>query len=123
MIFNDYKIKEVSPEGEFLFNLKQKTFGKGTHVGFLMGGFYGILVQLGLDGDKVKSDDEIDIKRLKEECESLYSMFDEWFDDYHKIEKSIFDEWERVGKPVALEYQKGIKKRCDEQDAAKAEYY
>jgi len=123
MVFNDYEIKEVTPEGEFLFNLKQKTYWHGSSVGFLMGDFYGILVQLGLDGNDVKSDGEIDIKRLKEECNSLYSSMTNWFSEYEKIADSIFDEWERIGKPVALEYQKGIKKRCDEQDAVKSEYH
>lgn len=112
MVFEDYKIKEVSPEDSFLAELIEKTYWLGANDGFVLGGLYGII-----EGVKGKGDVET-VKELEE----FYTVIERVMNQYSDLHKFISEEWSRRGKPKSLRQQENEKRIADKRDEYKAEY-
>ncbi len=114
MIFEDYKIKEVSPEDSFLAELIEKTYWLGTNDGFVLGGLYGII-------ESVKRKGDTETETVKE-LEAFYNVIECAMNQYSDLHKFISEEWNRRGKPKSLKQQESEKLAADRRDEYKAEY-
>lgn len=112
MTFEDYKIKEVSPEDSFLAELIEKTYWLGANDGFVLGGLYGIIENV-----KEKGDTET-VKGLEE----FYDVIERVTNQYSDLHKFISEEWNRRGKPKSLRQQESEKREADKRDEYRAEY-
>lgn len=112
MVFEDYKIKDVTPEDSFLAELIEKTYWLGANDGFVLGGLYGII-----ESAKEKGDAET-VKELGE----FYDVIERVMNQYSDLHKFISEEWNRRGKPKSLRQQENEKRTADKRDEYKAEY-
>jgi len=112
MTFNDYEIKEVTPENSFLGELIEKTYWLGSAHGFILGEMQRVIEQ----ADKRNLD-------MARELDELYLGVNNLLTQYSEIHEFIGKEWNIRGKPESLRQQQIEKKNADERDAKKAEYY
>lgn len=113
MVFEDYKIKGVTPEDSFLAELIEKTYWFGANDGFVLGEIYGVI-----EGVKEKGDTET-VKELEE----FYDVIERVITQYSDLHKFISEEWNRRGKPKSLRQQENEKHEADKRDEYKSEYY
>lgn len=111
MVFENYTIKEVSPEDSFLGELVEKTYAIESGHGFVLGDLYGII--------KHVDDRNFDITR---ELDSLYLSLNSLLTQYDNLHKAIVEEWARRGKPKSLNQQAGEKRLADEKDNYRSEF-
>lgn len=112
MVFENYKIKEVSPEDSFLGELIEKTYWLGANDGFVLGGLYGII-------ENIKENGNVEMAR---ELEEFYDVIERVMNQYSDLHKFISEEWNRRGKPKSLRQQENEKRAADKRDEYKSEY-
>lgn len=105
MVFNDYKLKEVSQEDAFLGELVKNLDGFNQAFEFFMGEFQAL--------------NENDDRRNTKDVHELFEMGSDIFKGYQIIKENITQEWERRGKPLSLRQQEAEKRHYDKLDEEK----
>lgn len=106
MIFNDYKIPEnITVEDEFMYNLISKLYEVGSHTGFVLGEFHGLI--------KHMKENNVSDELIKE-AEHCYKSVEEHLKEYNiDIYKFVSDRWVDLGKPLSLEAHRTRKRQVE----------
>lgn len=96
MYYEEYKVPEsVSEQDEFIFNMIDEFYTVGSHTGFVMGEFVGLIEHM--------KEKELPADIIKE-AETVFSAVNGHLSEYHdSIYGMVKDEWERLGKPLSME--------------------
>ena len=115
MIYNNYKIPEnITAEDEFMYTLINKFYCVGSHYGFVMGSFMGLIEHM--------KENNIS-NEIIEEAGAVYDFVKSHLNEYdNDIYEFIYKRWEEIGKPLSLSAHLAKKARLDKEDDCKSEY-
>ena len=115
MVFNNYQIPEnITAEDEFMYNLMDKLYWAGSHYGFVMGAFTGLIEHM--------KENKVSDKLIKE-AEDVFNSVDTHLKEYNtEIYNFSCERWKELGKPLSLLAHQAKKKRLDAEDDYKDKY-
>lgn len=115
MYYDDYKVPEsVSEQDEFIFNLIDSFYTAGSHTGFVMGEFFGLIQHM--------KEKEIPEDLIKE-AETVYAAVEKHLSEYSDgIYDMVKKEWTRLGKPLSMKEHLIRKARADRYNDSKQDW-